>query len=372
MKIPFNNLKKQNDLIKKSFIKDINLLFQNNDYILGKNVELFEKSFNEFINVDFSVGVSSGTDAIKLAIRSLNFNPDETLFITQANTFIATVIAIKDAYNSANIKLVDVDEYYQIDCDLLEDCLKINKKKYKNIVVIPVSMFGHPFNKEKMNDLKEKYNLTIIEDSSQSHGSKFKDNSICGSFGDLSAFSLYPGKNLGAVGDAGIVCTNNLTKYNTLISLRNYGSPIKYQHDIFGYNCRMDTIQSYFLIRKLKHINDFNNKRNKIATLYLKNINNKLITNFKNADYCGYNSYHIYPIRCQYRESLINYLNSNNIQYGIHYPIPIECTPAFSYLNEFNKNTRQYSKEILSLPIHPFMTKKEALYVINTLNKFSI
>ena len=369
MKILFNDLKSQNIFLKEAFLERLDSIFENSSYILDKNVQEFEKSFSKFSNRKFSIGVSSGTDAIKLCVKS--FSPcEDTLVITQANTFVATATAILDACSKVTLELVDVDKHYQMDCEALEETLVNNKKNYKKCIVIPVNMYGHTFDKEKILDLKKKYDFYIVEDCSQAHGSKFKDGTLSGTVGECSAFSLYPGKNLGSIGDAGIVNTNSEERHNEIKAMRNYGSKKKYHHDSFGYNHRLDPIQAAFLCEKIKYIEQHNSKRNKIGQRYINEISNPKITNFTNAKYCDYNTFHIYPILTDDRENFCRYLEKMGIQSGIHYPIPIEKMSFFLKYNFDNQRTIDYSRKLVSLPIHPFMTTLEIDYVIKAINNF--
>lgn len=371
MKILFNNLKAQNDPLKPAFLAKVEALLEKGDYILGGEVNEFEERFARFVGAKYAVGVSSGTDAVRLAIESV-IEADNTLIITQANTFIATVIAANQASCKAQICLVDIDDYYQMDMDDLESRLEEASVEYRDIIVIPVSMYGHTFDKRRLQELKNKYNFKVIEDSSQAHGSKFFDGKYSGSFGDVSAFSLYPGKNLGGIGDGGVLTTNSEETKNKLLALRNYGSVIKYEHPVIGYNNRLDTIQAAFLNEKIKVIHQYNDTRANIAKIYHNEIKHKDIVNFQNADYCKKNTYHIYPIRTDNRQKLIDYLSDKQIQTGIHYPIPIEQTGAFEimFAGFNNKKTRDFSQKLVSLPIHPFMTEQEASYVVEAINSF--
>lgn len=369
MKIPFNDLYSQNSIVESLFINDVKKIFKDSSFILGQYVEEFEKDFSVFSKNKYAVGVSSGTDAIKLCIKVLE--PDKkTLIITQANTFIATAIAIKDASIDSTMLLTDIDNFYQMDMLSLEDILYKKRNFYDKCIVVPVSMYGHTFDKDSLLKLKNKYSFEIVEDCSQSHGSQFFDGTLSGTVGICSAYSLYPGKNIGAIGDAGIISTNNKKIYNKLKKLRNYGSTKKYIHDIFGYNTRLDSIQAAFLIHKIKYINKFNEKRNNVGIRYINEISSPLITNFENADYCLYNTFHVYPVRVNNRKEFISYLDSLNIQWNIHYPTPIEKTKPFSHYNYYNPNTRKIAKQIISLPIHPFMKKREIEYVIKSINYF--
>jgi dTDP-4-amino-4,6-dideoxygalactose transaminase len=373
MKVPFNNLAAQNKPLEAGFLVKVKALFDKGDYILGEEVGDFERAFAAFLGVKHAIGVSSGTDAIRLALESLKTD-SKTLIITQANTFIATAIASVQSSCGSSLVLIDVDDYYQMDMEELESALEgasVELSDHK-VIVIPVSMYGHPFDKKRLKQLKDKYGFKVVEDSSQAHGSKFSDGTCVGSFGDVSAFSLYPSKNLGGLGDGGVITTNSGEVKDKLLALRNYGSTIKYEHPTLGHNNRLDTIQACFLNDKIKLLKEYNSKRSEIANLYLNEIQHKDIINMRNAPYCGENTYHVYPIRTTARKELMEYLLKNGIETSIHYPVPIEKTGAFSWRwqNVYNKNTRNFAEKIVSLPIHPFLSQKKAQYVVDTINSF--
>lgn len=371
MKILFNDLASQNIPCKQKFFQRLESIFEDSSYILDKNVEEFEEKFSKFSGRKFSIGVSNGTDAIKMCVK--HFEPStKTLIITQANTFIATAIAALDAYEDIDLKLIDIDDFFQIDISLLEDALANFHHLYEKCIVIPVSMYGHTFDKVKLLKLKDKYNFHIIEDCSQAHGSQFEDGTLAGTVGECSAFSLYPGKNLGSIGDAGVINTESFDIYQSIKMMRNYGSSKKYHHESFGYNHRLDSVQAAFLCEKIEKIQNYNKVRNIIGSKYTEEIKNPLIKTFKKSSYCAYNTFHIYPVLTDDRDSFINYLKINNIESGIHYPNLIENMPHFKKYNFYSAKALSLSKKIVSLPIHPFMCDKQVEYVIETINNYSI
>ena len=220
-------------------------------------------------------------------------------------------------------------------------------------------------------NLAKTFDCYLLEDSSQAHGAMVLNNKV-GSLGDISAFSLYPGKNLGAAGDAGIITTNNETLYNRVKSLRNYGSNVKYHYDTKGWNNRLDTIQAIVVNEKLKYLDEWNNARIEIAKKFdfLFDNNANIITP-KTAPYINKQVYHIYAIRVKQRDKFQKYLNEKKITTIIHYPIPIQKTKPFKNLDHFNnKKTIQYSDELISLPMHPFLTDNEIEYIANIINNY--
>ncbi len=371
MDIKFNDISKQWDVIKEAVTPKLDLLFQNSDFIGGKAIAEFEKNFADYIGTKFAIGVSNGTDALKICLASFNLESPCGVIIP-ANTYIATALSITYLSNfTYELKLIDCDIYYQMDLDLLEKCLKENRKKWKSCVIIPVHLFGHPANIEPIMELANKFDCLVLEDSSQAHGAIVSNKKV-GVFGEMSAFSLYPGKNLGACGDAGIITTDDESLYDKAKSLRNFGSHKKYYYDFRGWNNRLDTIQATILIEKLRHLDEWNEKRIETAKIY-----NDLLDNLdpvitpKTASYVNKNVYHIYAIRIKKRDDLQKFLKKNQIPTIIHYPIAIQKTTPFQYLDfNDNKNTLQYADELLSLPIYSFQKEEEILYITDNIKKF--
>jgi dTDP-4-amino-4,6-dideoxygalactose transaminase len=371
MKILFNDLAAQNRPFKQRFFQRLENIFETSSFVLDKNVEEFEQKFSKFSERKYSIGVSNGTDAIKLCVKC--FDPsDKTLVITQANTFVATVIAALDAYENIDLKLVDIDDFFQININLLEKTLANFRHLYDKCIVIPVSMYGHTFDKANLLSLKTKYDFHIIEDCSQAHGSKFEDGTLAGTAGECSAFSLYPGKNLGSIGDAGIINTESFDIYQKIKMMRNYGSSKKYHHELFGYNHRLDSVQAAFLCEKIEKIQNYNLIRHNIGSEYSQKINNPLVKTFKKSSYCSYNTFHIYPLIVNNRDKFIKYLTAKNIQSGIHYPVLIESMPHFKKYDFYCPKALDISQKIVSLPIHPFMDDNQVEYVIEAVNNYKL
>jgi len=371
MNIKFNDLPAQWNQIKCNTLPKIERVLETGCYIDGPYIKEFETAFAKEVNSKYAIGVSNGTDALKLCIQALNLSGNIDVIIP-ANTYIADALAIYHQKTPHNITLIDCNIFYQIDIDLLSQHLKDNRNKYTECIILPVHLYGHPADMENIKTLAEIYNCYIIEDASQAHFA-ICNNKLIGEFGCMTAYSLYPGKNLGACGDAGIITTNNENHYKKLLELRNYGSIIKYHHNDMGWNNRLDTIQAVILNEKLKNIYEWNTKRNIVA----RNYNNLLIDCNgvilpKTATYVTKNVYHIYPIRTKLRNKLQNYLSSKNIPTVVHYPIPIQKTKAFNYLDSKSKSkkTIHYANELLSLPIHPYITETEIIFITNTIKDF--
>lgn len=369
MKVNFNDLNSQWKTIEQTTRPQLDNLFSTSAYINGPAVQEFENDFSEFVGAKYAIGVSNGTDAIKIAAEALSLKGKIGVFIP-ANTFIATLIGAEQAIPSAEFVLIDCDQYYQIDTKILENELKKNRSKWDNCLLIPVHLYGHSVNMSEIMRLAEEYDCKVLEDASQSHGTQCESGTTTGNMGHISAFSLYPGKNLGAAGDAGVITTNDSELADKVKLLRNWGSRQKYYYDSKGYNNRLDTIQAIILKEKLKHLDEWNREREKIAKIYNLNIKNSLVTKPEQASYCLKHTYHVYCLRAENRDGLIRHLNDHNIQTNIHYPVPIELTKPYRHLRSYNKQTRQYAKMLVSLPIHPFMTSQEAEYVCDIVNKW--
>lgn len=367
MKIKFNDLNSQWLCIKEHVIKEFDELFVESNFILGKQVTDFENSFADYIGTKYSIGVSNGTDAIKLAAKSLKLN-GTTLVMIPANTYIATIFGMQEGIPNADFKLVDCNNYWQIDVDLVKNYILNNRSKYDNIVIVPVHLYGYTCDMQSLMDIAEQYNCIILEDVSQAHGAKSYGRTV-GTYGRVNAFSLYPGKNLGAAGDAGVITTDNENYYNTILIYRNLGSIKKYEHTDIGYNHRLDTIQAIILKNKLIHLEEWNEKRRLIVNYIENNLTNPKITLSKNPDYC-LPVHHVYPVITKDKKHFQNYLTNNNIEYGMHYPILIQDTDMYQHLAGPNSRSRLFASCSTSLPIHPFMSQEQVNYLLDIMNGY--
>jgi len=366
MIVPLVDLKKQYLTIKKDIDRSINQVLRSSQYIKGPTLELFETSFAKFIGVKHCIGVASGTDALHLCLRALDIKKGDEI-ILPVNTFVATVYAI--LYIGAKPIFIDADEEtFNIDVNHIE-----NKISKRTKVILPVHLFGQPADMDKVMVLAKKYNLTVIEDSSQAHGAIYKKK-LVGSIGTLSAFSFYPGKNLGAYGDAGAIVTNSSAIANRLQKLREYGGATKYLYDEIGFNSRLDALQAAILEVKLKHLNRWNAKRRSLADYYNQKLNidtSYLITPKVSSNRTSV--YYVYVIRCKNRDKLQTYLKTWGIQTGIYYPIPLHLQKSLSFLGykkgEFPVSEKACS-EILSLPMYAELTHLQQDYVINRIKRF--
>lgn len=364
--INFLNLYQINQQYRKEIDKSIKDVLDSGYYINGSKLKEFESNFAKYIGTKYCIGTANGLDAIRLIInayKKLGVFKEKDEIIVPANTFIASILAISE--NNLTPILVEPDiNTYNINPDLIEE--KITPKT-KAIMV--VHLYGQVVEMEKIYKIAKKYKLKIIEDSAQAHGSIYK-NKKAGNLGDTSAFSFYPGKNLGCLGDGGAVTTNDKKLAQIIRTLGNYGSKEKYINIYKGINSRLDEIQAAVLDTKLKYLDIENNARRKIAKLYLKEIKNPKIILPKVKNFDEHNFY-VFVIRTKNRDELQKYLTKNEISSLIHYPIPPHKQLAYKELNHLKLPiTEQIHKEILSIPINSNLNKKDIEKIITTLNKF--
>lgn len=351
--------------VKNEVLIKINDVIDSANYVLGKELDLFETSFAEYIGSSYCVGLSNGTATLIAALQAFDLNDDAEV-ITQANTYIAAPLAISRC--NLKLKIVDCDDYtLMMDLDKLEESITDKTK-----VIIVVHLYGACPDMDRLMNIVKKNNLYLIEDAAQSHGSTFKGKKL-GSFGDIGSFSFYPSKNLGAFGEAGCIVTDNIDYYKKIRLLRNYGSEERYVWEIKGLNERMDTIQGAILNVKLKYLDEWNQNRNIIANYYHKHLqdnhNIKLLGLVPN----NYSCYHLYVIKVYEsdRDPLLEYLKNNNIGAGIHYPWPFYKSEAYKEINHLEfPVTENNVKRILSLPIYPEMTLEQAEYVCSKIRDY--
>lgn len=341
--------------------------FRSGWYLFGEEVKQFEQNLSEYIGCQHSIGVANGLDALRLIFKAyleigVMQNGDEV--IIPANTYIASILAVTD--NNLTPVLVEPDiETYNIDISKIED--KITAKT-KAIVI--VHLYGQAVFSEELKQLAKKYNLKIIEDNAQAIGAEW--NGIkTGNLGDAAGFSFYPGKNLGALGDAGAVTTNNDELAKSIRAIANYGSEEKYINKYQGLNSRIDEIQAAVLNVKLSYLDEENAKRREIAKYYINNITNPTITLPQLPKEDSNHVWHVFVIRCKQRDRLQEFLKDNNIQTLIHYPIPPHKQEAYKEWNNLSfPITEQIHEEVLSLPISPVLTDDEVQTIVTVINQF--
>lgn len=349
---------------------DINFIFKKifatSSFVKGSYLQKFEYDFAKFIAVKQAIGVASGTDALQLCLMALDIKPNDEV-ILPVNTFVATAYAV--LYVGAKPIFIDTDpKTYNFDVTLLE--AKITKKTR---AIIPVHLYGQPAEMHEVLSIAKKYNLAVLEDASQAHGSYYKNKRV-GSLGTLAAFSLYPSKNFGACGDGGIITTNSSKLANRLLSLREYGGVSKYFYKEVGLNSRLDALQAAILSIKLQYLDSWNKKRQKVASYYTEKINREvpsIITPWNLP--LTTHVYYTYTIRVQRRDELMRYLDSFGIQTGIYYPFLLHQQKSLSNLGYKQGDfpvAESINKEILSLPIFPELTKTQQDYIIDAIVRF--
>jgi dTDP-4-amino-4,6-dideoxygalactose transaminase len=362
--IPFLDLKAINSRHKTEIQEAISGVIDSGWYILGEAVKQFEEAFVTYCGTKHCIGVANGLDALILILRAYGYGPGDEI-IVPANTYIASILAISAV--GATPVLVEPDlKTYLINTASIEEKITKNTK-----AILLVHLYGQACPMDEINNIANKYNLKIIEDSAQAHGAIYKDTRV-GNLGDASAFSFYPGKNLGALGDGGAVTTNDDKLAETLRALRNYGSHKKYENLYKGMNSRLDELQAPILSVKLKYLDVDNQKRREISQTYRKEINNPQI--ILPSVYGSEESHvwHLFVVRTIKREKLQKYLLDNGVQTVIHYPIPPHKQQAYREWNHLEfPITEQIHEEVLSLPISPVMSGDEIHKVIEVINTFN-
>ena len=365
MQIPFVDLKKQYKSLRNEIDAAIDTVISKSAFIGGPFVESFEAAFASYCNVKHCIGVGNGTDALFIALKALGTGKGDEV-ITVANSFIATSEAI--TMTGAKVVFVDINPHtYNVDVEKIEE-----KITGRTRVIIPVHLYGQPADMDPILDLAKKYNLKVVEDAAQAHGAIYKGRRI-GSLGNMSCFSFYPGKNLGAYGDAGAIVTDDSTLALKARMIANHGRIEKYDHEMEGVNSRLDALQAAILQIKLQHLEQWTELRRKNAYYYnelLKDISVITPAEIDNVRAV----YHLYVVRVPYglRETLQDDLKSQGISTGIHYPIALPNLKAYRSLglpgNEFKEATRA-SQEILSLPMFPELQNHQIEYIVKKIKE---
>ena len=366
--IPFLSLKDINARYSSEIKEAVADVIDSGWYLLGEKVQEFEEKFAMFCGAKYCVGVANGLEALTLIIRAykeLGVLQEGDEVIVPANTYIASILAITE--NRMVPVLVEPDEqYYLLDPSRIEE-----KISSRTRAIMPVHLYGQTCEMNEINCIAEKYNLKVIEDSAQAHGSWFGENRA-GNLGDASGFSFYPGKNLGALGDAGAVTTNDKALADTVSALGNYGSEKKYVNTFKGINSRIDEIQAAVLTVKLKYHDEEIKRRRRIADLYLSSILNSTVV-LPACREARHHVWHLFVIRSAHRDKLQNYLNENGIQTLIHYPIPPHKQDAFR--GEYNQSlpvTELIHDTVLSLPMSPVLKDDQVGQICDAVNNFGV
>lgn len=362
--VPFVNLKKQYYLIKDEINKAIKGVLEGGWFILGQNVEEFEKEFADYCGTKFGIGVGSGTEALHLALLACDTGQGDEV-ITVPNTAVPTICAI--SFAGAKPVFVDTEpQTYTMDISKIEE-----KITPKTRVILPVHLYGHPADMDPILELAKKYNLKVIEDASHSHGAEYKNKKV-GSIGYVGCFSFYPTKNLGAYGDGGMVITDDEKIAKRIRLFRNYGQIKRDRYLIKGFDSRLDEIQAAILRVKLKKLDKWNASRRRNAKVYNRLLNKEKLNLPVEKDYAKH-VYYLYVIRCKFRDKLQKFLKSEGIETLIHYPNPIHLQPAYKALGYKKGNlpvTEECANEIISLPIDSTLEKNQIETIAKAINSF--
>jgi dTDP-4-amino-4,6-dideoxygalactose transaminase len=384
MNVPFLDLKAQYREIKTEVDKKIQEVIDNTAFVMGKYLQSFEENFANYQGIDNIIGTNSGTSALATALMAVRqiyhdrFDAADIEVITTSNTFIATTEAIVQAGMMPTF--VDIDEgTYNIDTNLIESAIT-----EKTRIILPVHLYGQPADMNEIQRIADKHNLIIVEDCAQAHGARYLDGwslngnnqsswKCVGSFGAASGFSFYPGKNLGAFGDGGAVGTNDLNIAEFTKMYRDHGSRVKYEHDFIGSTDRLDSLQAAILEVKLRHLDDWNEKRRQNAKLYEKYFSDVDGVITPSVPDWVEPVWHLYVIRVGNREGLLKYLQDNGVGCGFHYKLPIHLQPAFSFLG-YQKGdlpvTENLMKEIISLPMFAELNEEQVKYTVEKVKEF--
>lgn len=360
--ISFLDLEKVNNRFRQEIDMRIKDILDRGWYLQGEENEKFCQNFASYCGSKYALGVGNGLDALRLIIKAYGFGKGDEI-IVPANTYIATILAITD--NGCTPILVEPDiNTYNINPDLIEAAITPRTK-----AIMVVHLYGQAVEMEKIWKIARKHDLKVFEDSAQAHGAKYQGR-MTGNLSDAAAFSFYPGKNLGCLGDGGAITTNDEGIYQKVKALANYGSDRKYHHIYKGLNSRLDEIQAAILDIKLPYLDADNKRRREISTYYRNNINNPLIVLPKTYDEEAH-VWHVFAVRTKERDRFQEYLRSKGVQTIIHYPTPPHKQEAYKeWNNRSYPITEQIHKEIISLPISPVMTDDEVIELVRIVNEY--
>ncbi len=364
MKVPFLDLKAAYLELKEEIDEAVRRVLESGWYILGAEVEAFEREFAEYCGVRHCIGVGNGLDALHLILRGCGIGAGDEV-IVPANTYIATWLAV----SYAGAKPVPVEpnpKTYNLAPENIEAAITERTK-----AILPVHLYGQPADMDAIKEIARKYDLKVIEDAAQAHGAYYKGK-LTGAPGDAAGFSFYPGKNLGAFGDAGAVTTDDDELAGKIRILRNYGSPVKYYNEVKGFNSRLDPIQAAILRVKLKYLDEWNDRRARIARRYFEELS-EMSEYLPFVDGQTKPSWHLFVIRHPARDDLQKFLKSRDVETLIHYPVPPHLSEA--YKNDFEEKkrfpvTEEIADTVLSLPISPHLSLLEQDKVITSLSEF--
>jgi dTDP-4-amino-4,6-dideoxygalactose transaminase len=362
--IPFVDLAAQTRNLESELLLAISGVLQRGDYILGQAVERFERAFADYVGVPYAIGVASGLDALKLSLLGLGVRRDDEV-IVPANSFIATALAVSDI--GARPVFVDCDDTYNLDVSQLEQLITSRTR-----AVVPVHLTGQPARMDDVVEIARRHGLIVVEDACQAHGARY-GGKPCGSLGDAGCFSFYPAKNLGALGDGGIVTTHKQALAQKLRCLRNYGQESKNHHVEPGFNSRLDTLQAAILEVKLKYLEAANARRRAHAQRYLDQLQGVGDLRFSALVPNSLHVYHLFVVESDRRDELQRWLTQCGVATGQHYPVPIYLQPAYA---QFGKTVGSFPRAerlarcCLSLPMYPELTSEQIDYVTASIHRF--
>jgi len=352
--------------LRRELIQITDRVLADGEFILGKEVRDFEDAFAHYIGTKYAVGVGSGTDAIKIAGLAFGLKKGDKV-VTTPNTYIATAMSL--SLHGITPVFCDIEtKTYNIDPEHLESTLKRDKGIK---LCIPVHLYGHPSPMDEISEICRQHGVGILEDACQAHGSLYKGEKV-GRFGDVSAFSFYPTKNLGCYGDGGMLLTNSDSIYKNALMLRNHGQNGRHIHVIEGYNSRLDELQAAILHYKLTKLDGWNEKRRKIASWYRRGLENSSVILPEEEPWC-YHVYHLFVVRVKKRDELMEHLAHRGVTTLIHYPTPIHLQEAYwplGYGRGSFPNAETVAAEIVSLPLYPSLTEEEVGYVCECIRGF--
>ena len=363
--IKFLDLKNINAQHRNQLVSAFQRVLDSGQYILGDQVSLFEEKFAKYCGTKKCVGVGNGLDALSLILSGYGIGGGDEVLVP-SNTYIASWLSITQSGASV-VPVEPISATYNIDPERIEAKITKNTK-----AIMVVHLYGQPADMLPILAIAKKYGLKVIEDAAQAHGAHYNGIKV-GNLGDAAAFSFYPGKNLGGLGDGGAVTTNDIELAERISSLRNYGSKIKYVNEYQGVNSRLDELQAAFLIEKLKFLDSENSARSKIASQYIDGLRGNINIVLPNVILAAYPVWHLFVIRCQNRDALAKYLTDNDIETLIHYPIAPDHQKAYKGTN-FPEQliSKELHKTVLSLPMSPILSTKDAALVISKVNDFFI
>ena len=363
MKIPFLDLRASYLELQPQIDEAISRVTNSGWYVLGEEVEAFEEEWARYCEARYAIGVANGLDALQLSLKALGVGPGDEV-IVPSNTYIATWLAISHC-GATPVPVEPEPRTYNINPNFIEQAITPATR-----AIIPVHLYGQPADLDPILTIAHKHGLCVLEDAAQAHGARYKDKKI-GQHGDLVAWSFYPGKNLGALGDAGAITTNDLTLANKISALRNYGAANKYENDYIGYNSRLDPLQAAVLRVKLQALPSWTDRRRKLAAEYNRLLAKTGLAIPETPTYAS-SVWHLYVVKTENRDFLKHYLTTNGIGTVIHYPIPPYLQKAYAHLG-INKETLPIASlladQILSLPLNPNLTDGDIKRIASTVAK---